>query len=500
MRRLQIGFLFLVLLASGCQKSPQKIVGRFSFNAEGKAVQFSELSNSPKAQEQSIALSFSTSGQFVADPSQRTVFFQSISVQSQDAKETVLKPITNWAIKFANDGFQADQKLSPEQEWISKCFVSYWQSKTPQIGIRKSQEIDGENTIAVAKRGNDWILSWLELAPEVADLMSMPNREDIPITRKVRGELRYVVTGELPTIIGGTKETQSFLAKRKVGQNSLNIQIEQNFALGEAPKFRPLFSYALKQDSNAAVNEHELQKKYLKGATLQSLLNKANKPLDTKSRNAVFLSLRALFYLYPQECSSAVKQAKSDLQMDLVAEALAGAGNESAQDALVQILTQSKGEQFRNRVTLIVDIVPMSENLQAAVVNFASGNALPPSEKYVAQLALGSNIRRCGPEFKAQSDRFVKALSDAMQHAKTQDEQQNLLYAFGNAASEQLLPTQLAYLENPSPVLRYSAVHSLRFLIDSGTVQRLKKVLATEPNSQVKKEIDDVLAKATAQN
>ncbi len=491
-----MGWAILGLLA-GCQSAPPRYLdGRFQFDSEGEVVSFLGLADQAAAKRPPAKLAISAFGNFRADASRSILTLSDVQLyrMSGGKPAAAFREPAAWAIRIRDDGFEADQELTPEKQWISKCLASYWTATVPALGEQQVQELDGRNTVRISQKGSNSFRKWLSREPDRPDLETMPNREAIEVEAKVAGQLRYEMGSQSVGRIEGQKVTVSSVGRRRAGENVLRISIYQEPAETPTPPFTAAASYPLAEASRAAENETELQRKYLEGANLETLLKRADSAGSSKERNAVFLSLRALFYLQPAQCREAVNQSKSVRQADLVAEALAGCGNSQGQDALLPLLDSAKGETFRNRLSFLIPMTRLTPRLENALLGWAIGGPRPVQEQYMAQLVVGSNIRRSLAENPRQAKRLSDELARALTQAETEDQRHNLLYALGNAGNPELLPVQLGYLQNPSPVLRRAAAHSLRHLLDDRVRTILRARKDAEPESQVRQKIDEVLA------
>lgn len=386
-------------------------------------------------------------------------------------------------------------ELDIPRRWAVRCLLSYWRYAATHPGPSAERELDGLNEVEYDSTGR----RWRTLQDTQADLEAMPNRSAIPLRFEVGGRIDYEFGPDKQVLKGaGTKRISAYLGSRRVNESTLTVDWNQAPA---STQWQAEYSqhYPFIEPSHAAENERALQSRTLAGATLEQVLAKAARPrMTVRQRNEVFLQLRALFYLHPEEAARALQLLKPPV-VDLVAESLAGTGNELAQAALAKLLEREVGtDAYATHLGLLIPLVRMEPSCRAALLRAAFESA-DLDLRYTAQLIVGSNVRRCldvNPEqAKAFGDRLAEALETADEDGKL-----NLLYALGNAADADRLPIQERFLADPSPRLRAGAVHSLRHLIDERLRTRLSELAKTDPDPGVRKEIEDVLAGAAGSN
>lgn len=390
---------------------------------------------------------------------------------------------------------ESDLALDTPRLWALRCMLSYWRCEAPARGPAQETEFDGLNEVEYDARGR----IWRKLQEREADLEALPNRSAIPIRFEVDGRIDFSFGPNRTVLAGsGLKTTRSFLGARSVGESKLAVDWRHAPAAAQW-KASYAHEYPFVEASRAAENERALQERTLAGASLEELVRKAEQPSITlRQRNDLFLRLRALFYLRPTEADRALGLTKP-VTVDLLAESLAGAGNEASQAALGKLLEREIGtESFQAHLALLIPLVRMEKSCRDTLLRAAFESA-DVDLRYTAQLILGSNVRRClrtnPAQAKAFGDRLVEALPGADADGKL-----NLLYALGNAGDPERLPIQESFLTDANPRLRAGAVHSLRLLLDARMRRRLEELAKVETDAGVRQEIEELLTGAGGSN
>jgi hypothetical protein len=496
---------------AGCNgTAPRAFSGTFSANSAGKATQFIDLANQPgTTQHAPTEVEISVNLEFVSkvDPD-GTIEIELKNIIARSATTPLFEAKAPWNLrtklnqKGGIGSIDSDTELNITQLWVVRCFLSYWRDKVPQDGTKDEVEFDGRNTV-VYSPGTAGLVSrtWKTLEDSYADLPDMPNRESIPIRSEVSGSISYTLDSNGTVLTAkGEKKSTSRIASRVAGSSSLSVDFQQKPI---TPVDRTLtygFTYPFTKASKADENEKGIQEKNLDGATLDQLWVKAaKKNPTTKERNAVFLQLRALFYLQKEASEAAVtailKPGVSETIKGLVLEALTGSGTTESQVAFARVLeAERETEGFHDRLTMLMPITNMEPTCQAILMRSAFDPSVNIDDRYAAQLVVGGNIRRCLNKNKAQAEAFSTRLSDALKSAPDDDMRLNLLYALGNAADPSRLPLQLQFLKDQSPVLRAAAVHSLRHLLSDQIRADLATMRKAETNKNVIKEIESLLS------
>ncbi len=496
---------------AGCNTaSIRAYSGTFSVHSAGKASQFIDLANQPgMTQHAPTELELSVSLEFVSQMgSDGAVEIELKNINAKNGSTPLFETKGPWNLRSTQNrtsatwSIDSDTELNITQLWVVRCFLSYWRDKTPQEGTKDEIEFDGRNSVMYSP-GTAGLVSrtWKTLEDSYADLPDMPNRESIPIRSEVGGSIVYSLDSNGTVLTAkGEKKSTSRIASRVAGSSSLSVDFQQKSI---SPVDRTLtygFTYPFTKASQADENEKGIQEKNLDGATLDQLLVKAaKKNPTTKERNAVFLQLRALFYLKKEASQEAVnailKPGVSETIKGLVLEALTGSGITESQVAFARVLEAERDSPgFQDRLAMLMSITNMEPTCQAILMKSAFGPSTNIDVRYAAQLVVGGNIRRSLVKNKAQAEVFSTRLSDALKSAPDDDMRLNLLYALGNAADSNRLPLQLQYLKDQSAVLRAAAVHSLRHLLSDQIRADLAVMKKTETDKNVLKEIDSVLS------
>jgi hypothetical protein len=495
----------------GCNGTdPRAFSGTFSAHSAGKATQFIDLANQPgTTQHAPTELELSVKTDFVAqvDPN-GTIEIELRNVFAKTATEPLFEANGPWNLRVSKDlkggitTFGSDTELNMTQLWVVRCFLSYWRNKVPPEGTKEEIEFDGRNTVVYSPGATGPVSrTWKTLEDSYADLPDMPNRESIPIRSEVSGSISYSLdsNGEVLTAKGEKKLT-SRIGSRVAGKSSLSVDLQQKSISPVDRQITYGVTYPFIKISQADENERGIQEKNLDGATLDQLIVKAaKKNPTTKERNAVFLQLRALFYLKKEASQEAVnailKPGVSETIKGLVLEALTGSGTTESQVAFARVLeAERETEGFQDRLVMLMPITNMEPSCQAILMRSAFDPSVNIDVRYAAQLVVGGNIRRCLTKNKVQADSFSKRLADVLDSAPDDDMRLNLLYALGNAADPNRLSLQQRFLKDRSSVIRAAAVHSLRHLLSDQIRADLEIMKKTETDKGVIKEIESVIA------
>lgn len=480
--------------------------GTFSFASSGYALQIGELADNPDKAQKKTTMDLATAGEYQLWYKDKaiTIEFQLNSAATPPANGGTppLPPApTEWLVSCETDEyklyptFRASRKLTPDELFATRCFLSYWWPQAPPQGSWQSRELDGDfgmisvgGTSPLERR-----FRWSSASDTLPGLAEMPSRTSIPLSRTVSGELVSTIEKDARRL-AGKRTLQSFLAEKLVAENNLDIEIYyEPTSLARTPEPAQTEEYDLAPTSDVVRNEKELQQKFLKGADLVSILaNIPQTPLETKKRNERFLQLRALFYLKPEQAMKAVKSPLQHEQRMLVAEALVGAGNVSSIDAFAVMLDQLRTRpEFEPMVALVVPATNLATNLEKVVVDAAFDTPYT-KQSYTLQLIVGSNIRRCLKANPAQAARLSQHLVDAIRATTNSDDQVNLLYAFGNAGNIDNLPTQAQFLGSSKPAVRAAAAHSYRHFPAPVLSKMLDQLSANETDPLVLNEISEL--------
>lgn len=475
---------------------PLAFEGKFEFKSEGSASAIGELAKPESKDEKKVSLAFHTGGSYRVDSSDGgyIVALRDVTAAYLDGgkRVEVFSAPQSWVLRLmaTGDKLESAEPLRGEKLLISRLFKSYWRTSPGSSKGGDELELDGLNSVSYSADGKR---TWVAIQSQTANLASLPNRSSIPITAKVSGDIVY--GGQpFPTSIEGSKKTLQFMGDREVGASSLFIKLSQSEASSKKPqKANFSFQYSLVEVAANPFGERELQLKNLGTASVDSVFKDLAQPnLEVKDRNRLFLQLRAIVYLFPEQCESIVSKAKGSEARMLAAEALAGIASPQAQSSLLKVLKASESdEQFESILALLVPITKFEPPLASYIVDMAFSSE-DPEKGYTAQLILGSNIRRCLTANRSQARVFSSALAKALTKAKSEDARLNLLYAMGNAGNPELATYQVNYLGSSAARLRAAAVHSLRHLPAEFVNQTLDQFAPKETDAAVLKEVEAI--------
>ncbi|HLO98637.1 MAG TPA: hypothetical protein VK171_08590, partial [Fimbriimonas sp.] len=299
--------------------------GTFSFASSGYAFEIGELANNPDRAQKKTSLNLAVSGTFelISKADTLTIEFN-IAASPPSTNNVTLAPEppvpTSWRVTCLTEGhrfypkFKASRSLTGNELFATRCFLSYWKQQMPPKGDWESRELDGNFGVKTVSTPNPLVTNfqWSTASDTLPGLAELPNRTSVPLIRKVSGELVSTIEKQ-GRRLEGKRTLKSYLGDNLVAENNLDISFwfEPN-SHSPSPEAATSVEYELAPTSDVLQNERELQVKFLKGATLKSILASIpTTPLETKKRNERFLQLRALFYLEPEKAMIAAKSVLS---------------------------------------------------------------------------------------------------------------------------------------------------------------------------------------------
>jgi len=238
--------------------------------------------------------------------------------------------------------------------------------------------------------------------------------------------------------------------------------------------------------------EDRMQREQLKNETWDTLWAKAQDPAVNEPE--VFLQLRALFKLHPEECKKAAETlarlgSSKDTSFMLLTNALAATGTPEAQAALRGAIDGSTGKRDNQQVMIAeLGMLIHPEQETEAYARDLLAHHIDGETRNVAQLALGSMASALTEADPQRADALVGEALQRAHDAKSLDERATALQALGNTASPRALDTLRPALSDPDYRVRTAAAASLRFIGGDEVEQLLLGLATRDPEHAVRVE------------
>jgi HEAT repeat protein len=238
--------------------------------------------------------------------------------------------------------------------------------------------------------------------------------------------------------------------------------------------------------------DDKIQRDQLKDDTWDTLWAKATDPAVNEPE--VFLQLRALFKLHPEECKKAADAliragSSKDTAFMLLTNALTATGTPEAQAALRAAIDGSAGKRDHQQV-MVADLGMLINPDQEteAYARDLLANHIDGETRNVAQLALGSMARALAETEPQRAEVLVNEALQRARDAKSLDERAAALHALGNTTSSRALDTLRAAVSDPDYRVRTTAAAALRYIDGDEVEQLLLGLAGRDPEHSVRAE------------
>jgi len=338
---------------------------------------------------------------------------------------------------------------------------------------------------------------------------SKPKTGTVEVPKIIIPDGRFIahfdfVNGRLSSLKGSESQT-ILINNKKVGGVTNNFHIaflkKEILNTPAVSSLKSIFSKREKETTGSSLfvkqssekAEYLIHKRELKDATLESLLAELKKAESDPNLNptALYLKFKALIYLHPESCKILGKLLSSadynSLTMNIIPKALSTIGHSQAQLALVEAIKSRLSDKFA-LFMLINPLATVNEPIQEAeeTLKNLAFNSKDPEISAMAQLALGAQARRIAsisPERVVKIvDRFIQELKSSSSPEMTKQ----LLLALGNAGSSRALEAISNFATSPSPDIRATALHALRFIDSVQAETLIIKGLLFDPDRKVR--------------
>lgn len=313
-------------------------------------------------------------------------------------------------------------------------------------------------------------------------------------------------TGGLSSMRGS--ESQTILVQnKKVGEVTNNFQMElarkeilkasdvaalKNQFFGREKMTQAVSLFVIPSEEEVEASIH---RKQLGDATLESLLAELERAESGAATNldttALYLKFKSLIYLHPESCETLGKVlsragAKS-LTMILLPKALSTIGHTQAQAALVKAI-KAHSRDVNTLFGLINSLATVSKPTKQAkeALEKLAFKSEDLEIRAMAQLALGAQARRIATISPERVAKIVDRFIGELKHSSSPNMTKQLLLALGNAGSARALPEISQLTTSPSPDLRATALHALRFIDSAQAETILIKALSSDEDSSVR--------------
>lgn len=237
--------------------------------------------------------------------------------------------------------------------------------------------------------------------------------------------------------------------------------------------------------------DEKMQREELRDDSWSTLWAKATEAKPDEAK--VFLKLRALFKLHPEECKRAAAALADidakDKSFMLVASALAATGSPEAQQSLREAIDRSSGKRD-NQEVLLAELGSL-ERPDRATQDFAQKVMRTHADAEVrntAQLAIGNMARSLAQSDPARAGELVDVALEQARASKSLDESVTAIQTLGNTGSREALDALRAAAASPNFVLRQSAAAAMRFVEGDDVEQMLLALALRDPEPAVRGE------------
>jgi HEAT repeat protein len=238
--------------------------------------------------------------------------------------------------------------------------------------------------------------------------------------------------------------------------------------------------------------EDKMQREQLKNETWDTLWAKAQDP--TVNEPEVFLQLRALFKLHPEECKKAAEAlarlgSNKDTSFMLLTNALAATGTPEAQAALRAAIDGSTGKRDNQQVMVAeLGMLIHPEQETEAYARDVVAHHIDGETRNVAQLALGSMASALAEADPQRADALVGEALQRAHDAKSLDERVTALHALGNTSSPRAFDALRAAASDPDYRVRTTAAAALRYIVGDEAEHLLLGLAVRDPEHAVRAE------------
>jgi hypothetical protein len=214
----------------------------------------------------------------------------------------------------------------------------------------------------------------------------------------------------------------------------------------------------------------------------------------------LYRKLLAMFRLSPDSCATFGKElAKSDAKsrtFQYIAGALAAAGHEEAQEALIGVLRARKGDvpAMTGLISVLTNITEPEPTLIELLNDIAFNERGDDPIAGAALFALGVSERNLEPVHPERAAQVADALIAKLMESSSDLKSGYLLSALGNSASSRAVPAILKRLSDSLPPIRAAAVSSLRLMDTPEVEPALLRALATDSEESVRQQAASTLA------
>jgi hypothetical protein len=354
-------------------------------------------------------------------------------------------------------------------------------------------------------------LSFVKTRQEYDVGVVKPGPIDMKPTHKPGGALQFAfdpVLGQVRTIRGS--ETLIVLLGDKVfaeGENSLTLELlnKQSLPEADADCLRRLARDRQRQGAPESLmtkspswwTKLEAQKRELGDATLETLLAdlaQQERVKDAKTdQMPLFRKISALIFVHPETSlrwGELVRQAGPEsLTLRLVPSALAAAGHEQAQAALVAVLkSRISDEAVAVRLIPVLAMVERPSELAEVTLRDVTLHPAGPKIAASAQLGLGIMARSLKQDQPDRAEKIVAWAIGELETAQSVEMKHRFLLVLGNAGAQEGLPAIQKSLTDEDSGVRAAAVGALRFIGSDQAEALMTNVLGSDSEPQVRAE------------
>jgi HEAT repeat protein len=354
-------------------------------------------------------------------------------------------------------------------------------------------------------------LGFIKTREEYEQRAAKKGRIKVETTVHPGGALQFgfdPVLGQVRTIRGS--ETLTVMVEDKVlseSENSLTLEFLDKVSLPELEwdRLRRLAHDREQQGApeslvakvSSSRSNLVAQQRELGDATLESLLADLAREESTrdpkKDQFSLYRKIAALIFVHPETSlrwGKLVNRAGPEsLTMRLVPSALAAAGHEQAQAALVAAL---KARASDEAVALrLIPILAMLESPSELAEGTLRELALQPARQRIAasaQLGLGIMARSMKEDHPERAGKIVAWAVRELESAGSESKSHHFLLVLGNAGAPEALPAIQRFLGDHDAGVRAAAVGALRFIESDQTEALITQVLASDSEPEVRAE------------